>query len=190
MESFPWPALPTAAEETKVAVILPGANYPVEAPLLFWTAQMLTDLGWHVRAVRWKLDDAARRDPYAFTAAAAEMAFADAPPAAARLIAAKSFGTLCIPWAERAAVPGLWLTPILTDPHIRETLARTSKSDLLVGGSNDELWDGGHRNEKNGRFVEIPDADHGLHVRGDWRASVAAQLSALAHIEAFVLRQC
>ena len=114
------------------------------------------------------------------------MAFADAPPAASRLIVAKSFGTLCLPWAERAGVPGLWLTPILTDPHIRDTLATTSKSDLLLGGTKDELWDGGRRDERNGTFVDIPGADHGLQVRGDWRASVAAQSSALDQIENFV----
>lgn len=188
MESFTWPGLRPSTEKTKVAVILPGAKYPVEAPLLFWTAQMLVNLGWHVRAVRWTLDDAARRDPYAYTATAAEMAFADAPPAATRLIVAKSFGTLCLPWAERAGVPGLWLTPILTDPRLRDTLASTSKSDLLLGGTKDELWDGGRRGEKNGTFVEIPGADHGLQLRGNWRSSVAAQSSALDHIENFVLR--
>lgn len=188
MESFPWPGLRTTSEETKVAVILPGAHYPAEAPLLFWIAQLLVDLGWHVQAVRWKLDDAARRDPYAYTAAAAEMAFADSPPATTRLIVAKSFGTLCVPWAERAGVAGVWLTPILTDPLVRDTLATTSKSDLLLGGSRDELWAGGHRGERNGSFIEIPSADHGLQVRGDWRASLAAHSSAVAHVENFVLQ--
>ena len=45
--------------------------------------------------------------------------------AATGLMLAKWFGTLCLRWGERAGVAGLWLTAILTDPHVRDTLANT-----------------------------------------------------------------
>lgn len=186
MESFAWPTSHAASDEPKVAIILPGAAYTVQAPLLFWVAAMLVDFGWHVQAVRWNIDDAARRDPHHFVASAAEQAFADAPPAQDRLIVAKSLGTLCIPWAEETGIAGLWLTPLLTDAQVRATLESTSKHDLLIGGSKDDAWDGGRKKEGAGTYIEIPGADHGLRLPGDWRASLEVHRKVLTHAEDFI----
>ncbi|GAA1347520.1 hypothetical protein [Arthrobacter roseus] len=186
METFAWRGSSANSDQAKVAVLLPGANYPVEAPLLFWVAEMLVGSGWHVQAVRWTLDDAARSEPYEYTANAAQQAIADAPTTETTLIVAKSFGTLCIPWADEADIPGLWLTPILTDEKVRATLAATSRRDVLIGGSRDELWDGGRRDEKASTFIEIAGADHGLQIPGDWGASMDAHRDVVTHAENFV----
>ncbi len=184
MDSFAWRG--SDAAQSKVAVLLPGANYPVEAPLLYWAAQMLVDSGWHVQAVRWVIDDAARSDPYSFASRAAEQAFAEAPPSDTKLIIGKSFGSLCLPWSDEAGIDGVWLTPLLTDGKVRETLASTSRRDLLIGGTEDEAWDGGRRHEKAGTFIEIAGANHRLQIPGAWEASLDAHREALTHIENFV----
>ncbi|MCD4853450.1 hypothetical protein LN996_21730 [Arthrobacter sp. AK01] len=54
-------------------------------------------------------------------------------------IVAKSFSTLPILWAEETRTPGIWLTPLLTDERLRSTICASSKDDLFIGGSLDEL---------------------------------------------------
>lgn len=187
MESFTWAKAPTEnPDETKVAVLLPGSGYPVEGPVLFWVGEMLGSLGWHVQAVRWTPDDSPSVDPHGFAARAAASAFASSPDTHQRLIVAKSFSTLSIPWAENNNVPGIWLTPLLTDSLVRSTIATTSKDDLFVGGSLDKLWDGGRKSERCGTFVEVPGADHSLQIPDDWRASQRAQGEVFERIEKYV----
>ncbi|SEJ40027.1 hypothetical protein SAMN04487917_105329 [Arthrobacter sp. yr096] len=188
MESFTWANTSTDhPEKTKVAVLLPGSGYPVEGPVLFWIGEMLGSLGWHVQAVRWTPDDSPGAAPHEFAANAAEQAFADAPDADQRLIVAKSFSTLCIPWAEKARIPGIWLTPLLTDGSVRITINASSKDDLFIGGSSDGLWDGGRKTESAGTFFEVPGADHSLQISNDWRASQQAQAEVFARVEEFIL---
>jgi len=187
METFLWPGCaPDPQERPRVAVVVPGAGYKVESPLLYWPAELLKDRGWHVRAVRWTDDDEPGADPHGFAARAVEQAFAEAPPAEQRLIVAKSFGTFAIPWADGAHVPAVWLTPILTDDAIRRTLSETTKPDLLIGGSRDRFWVTAGLSGTAATFVEIPDADHSLQVPDDWRASQAAQAQAFTAVERFV----
>ena len=188
MESFTWAKATLAhTEKTKVAVLLPGSGYPVEGPVLFWVGEMLGSLGWHVQAVRWTPEDSPSADAHGFAANAAIQAFADSPDAAQRLIVAKSFSTLCIPWAEEADIPGIWLTPLLTDDRVRSTIRASSKVDLFIGGSEDKLWDGGRKSEGAGTFVEVPGADHSLQIPNDWRASQKAQAEVFARVEEFAL---
>ena len=187
METFAWPAsMPVSAPSTKVAVLLPGSGYKVEFPLLYWPAQMLAGLGWHVQAVRWTDDDEPAPDPHGFAAHVAEYAFAQAPEAAIRLVVAKSFGSLAIPWAEAAGIPAVWLTPLLTDPAVRASVLGSSKEDLFIGGSLDTLWNPAGLGGAAGTFVEIPGTGHSLEVAGDWRASLAAQAQVFNHVRDFV----
>ena len=188
MESFTWAKASTNQPDTnKVAVLLPGSGYPVEGPVLFWVGEMLGALGWHVQAVRWTPDDSPGAAPHEFAANAAEQAFAASPEADHRLIVAKSFSTLCIPWAEEADIPGIWLTPLLTDDRVRSTIGTSSKDDLFIGGSLDKLWDGGRKSETAGTFFEVPGADHSLQIPNDWRSSQQAQAKVFQRMEEFVM---
>ncbi len=135
-----WHSVP--AHPVGRAVILPGGSgYTVDHPLLWWTAQVLAENGWRVVIVRWTIDDAARADPTAFVADAAEHALDLAGPAERTLIVGKSFGTFAVPWAAEQGWPGVWLTPVLTRPEIANALLDSSTPGLLVGGTADELWD-------------------------------------------------
>ncbi|MFJ4267742.1 hypothetical protein ACIPY1_14385 [Paenarthrobacter nicotinovorans] len=188
MKSFTWARAATDNPETnKVAVMLPGSGYPVEGPVLFWIGEMLGAVGWHVQAVKWTPEDSPSANPHEFAAMAAQQAFAESPEAHKRLIVAKSFSTLCIPWAEETLTPGIWLTPLLTDASVRSTIAASPKSDLFIGGSEDKLWDGGRLAETNGTFLEVPGADHSLQIHNDWRASQTAQSEIFERIEEFIV---
>lgn len=188
MKSFTWAnALKDDPKTNKVAVLLPGSGYPVEGPVLFWIGEILDSLGWHVQAVQWTPEDSPGADPHEFAADAAKQAFEASPEAHERLIIAKSFSTLCIPWAEETMTPGIWLTPLLTDDRVRSTIGKTSKHDLFIGGSLDKFWDGGRISETAGIFHEVPGADHSLQIDNDWRASQRAQSRMFEKVEEFVL---
>ena len=82
----------------RVALILPGAGYTVQAPLLYWPILALTEAGWDVWSVDWHadVDDAARQDMQGFVESALATA-EDALPAPPGLVLAKSLGTFALP---------------------------------------------------------------------------------------------
>lgn len=49
-------------------MLVPGAGYKVESPLLFWPAEQLKDRGWQVHGIRWTEDDEPGDDPHGFAA--------------------------------------------------------------------------------------------------------------------------
>lgn len=91
------------------------------------------------------------------------------------MIVAKSLGTHALPWARQHRVPGVWLTPVLTDPLIRSALADAGPEDLAIGGDRDELWLPESLAGTAAHLVTVPGANHSLEIEGDWRASLAAQ---------------
>jgi hypothetical protein len=189
MRSFVWPG--STPSTAKTAVLLPGSGYTVQAPLLYWCANLLRDAGWHVRAVEWTVTDEALRDPTAFVERAVEMAFADAGLAnsrsgsmddlmddaapATRLVVAKSFGTFALPWAIREGVPGVWLTPVLTETALSEALASADATHLAIGGSQDPMWVPESAAGTRATLSTIPGADHRLEVEDGWQASLEVQ---------------
>lgn len=177
MSSYAWSRTDSGSESGahSVAVLLPGAGYTAQAPLLCWCAEMLTELGWHVQAVEWTIHDSAGNDPRTFVEQAVAEAFDSAPRASRRLIVAKSFGTHALSWARRAGIPGVWLTPILTNDAVRQALLGASSADLAIGGEADELWLPEKVAGTDARLISVPEANHSLTIAGDWRRSLAIQ---------------
>jgi hypothetical protein len=186
MTSFAWPGSPQNAG--RVAVILPGQGYSVQRPLLYWAARMLVEQGWHVEAVEWRVTEDALEAPRPFVEAAVAVAFDAAPRAATRLVVAKSFGTHALPWAVDEGVPGVWLTPLLTDPSLASALARGGDAHLAVGGDCDDVWRPAEVGAAGVHTLTVPGADHGLEIAGGWRASARVHLDVLErvarHVEA------
>lgn len=169
-------------------MLLPGSGYTVQAPLLSWCAAMLVDGGWHVQAVEWSMTDAAREQPVAFVERAVEQAFAEAPVQGRCLVVGKSLGTFALPWAVRHGVPGVWLTPVLTDSVVARALDAADASHLAVGGDRDTVWLPGNVASTAARLVTVPGGDHGLMVPGGWRASVEAQTTVIDEVSEHVRR--
>lgn len=174
MKSFMWEG--SNEESSKVAVLLPGGGYTVQAPLLHWCAIMLIEQGWRVQAVEWTISEAARAEPIAFVEAALLTAFEEAPHATERLVVGKSFGSYALPWAVDNGVPGVWLTPILTYLDLREALGRADAGHLAVGGDQDDMWLPEDVAASRSELLTIVGADHALEIGTDWRACVAAQI--------------
>ena len=160
---------------TAVAVILPGARYTAQAPLLYWCSRILEERGWHVHRVDWTIDAEAGGHPHRFVEEAVTRAFASAPTASRRLIVAKSFGSFALPWAVRHGVPGVWLTPVLGDDAVAGALRDAGAEHLAVGGDADAHWRPERAAGTRARLLSITDADHGLEVPAGWSESIAAQ---------------
>jgi len=173
---------------TKVAVLLPGTGYTAQAPLLYWCGALLREAGWHVEVVEWTVTDDDIENPVPFVEYAVSAAFAAAPEATTRLIVAKSFGTFALPWAIENDVPGVWLTPILTDPAVSDALASANSSHLAVGGSRDPMWVPENAEGTNASLATLDDGDHRLEVDAGWQASLDAQYDLLERIAVHVAK--
>ena len=180
MTSYAWARAESA--DAPVAVLLPGVNYSVQAPLLYWCATLLAERGWHVQAVDWSVDDEALAHPLPFVERAVADAFDSCPPSPRRLIVAKSFGTYALPWARREGVAGVWLTPLLTSEPVRRALRDATAADLAVGGDQDAFWQPESVVGTATRLLSVPGAGHALSLPGDWRGSLALQAGILAEI--------
>jgi hypothetical protein len=136
---------------------------------------MLAQNGWHVQAVEWTVDESALSDPRAFVERAVAQAFDVAPPSSRRLIVAKSFGCFALPWARRMGIPGVWLTPVLTDEDVQAALIGAPVGDIAIGGTADALWRPEAIAGSRATVISVPKANHSLAIPGDWRGSLTAQ---------------
>lgn len=169
-------------------LVLPGGGYTVDHPLLFWACQVAAGAGWQVSSLRWR--------PPRWTGAAEMTAFVEqgarvldeaAQPAPMTVVLAKSLGTGAASWASTRGYPGIWLTPLLTVPVVRDALAASTLPRLLIGGTADSLWDSDAAHAVGGEVVEFHGADHALHVGTNWRRSIEVLGQALDRIEGFLM---
>lgn len=177
------PALPSTSSR-RLAVVLPGTGYTARAPLLAWPVAMLRELGWRVEVVEWQPGDTASDDPRGVVERHLRRVGLEVG-GRVDLVVAKSFGTLALPWAVEHGVPGVWLTPVLTEPDVLEALTRASSSHLAAGGGADPMWAPAAGVETRARLITVDGADHGLLV-GDWATSYDAQRGLFAAVDEHV----
>lgn len=173
----------------RVAVLLPGATYTPNHPLLYFARQVLLAHGWSVEEVWWSSDvlDEFQRLGWAATGVvqtsrAALDKVADRNP----LIVGKSLGTLALPLVSEHGWPAIWLTPLLTRPELVDALKTTTGKTLLVGGTADDYWDGKVARSSGHQVLEMQGAHHGLEITGDPSASVRLLGEIVAAMETFV----
>ncbi|MDT0210832.1 hypothetical protein [Curtobacterium sp. BRD11] len=168
------------ATTTPLVLVLLGAGYGQQAPLLWWTRAIAAQHGVEVVAPAWTVDAAAKDDPVAFVERQVAGALDGRRP---DLVVAKSFGCSALPWAVRHDVDGVWLTPVLTDPAVVAALAAAGTGSLAVGGSADPMWLPSAVGTTRAGLHTVDGADHALEVRGDWRGSQRLQAEVLALVD-------
>ncbi|WP_432492816.1 alpha/beta fold hydrolase [Kineococcus gypseus] len=149
-----------------MATVLPGRGYSCEAPLLHYTRLLLRTRGWTVRTVRWPIPPT----PEQLLDLAPDLL--DAMHARTHLVVAKSLSTRLLPLAVQRDLPGIWLTPLLREPAVRDAAERASAPTLLIGGTADPYWDPDTARRSGQQVVEVTGADHSMEIAGDLDASL------------------
>jgi hypothetical protein len=166
----------TAPSSAPLVLLLPGGGYGQQAPLLWWSRAIAVEHGVEAVAVSWTVDAAAADDPVEFVERAVVGALDGRTP---DLVVAKSFGSYALPWAVRHGVPGMWLTPVLSEAVVAAALTEAGDDSLAVGGSADPMWLPSAVGTTRAGLHTVDGADHALEVRGDWRRSQRLQAGVL-----------
>lgn len=160
------------------AVILPGANYGPDAPLLWFARKSALSNGRNVVAVRDSFDRSG--DPQAWVEQRALAALAQTGTDPYPVLIAKSLTTLTTGLAAGRSLPSVWLTPLVANGHPMSSavvagLVAATAPCLLVGGTADESWDGSiARSVRAAEVLEIDGGDHVLEVPGNARLTFEA----------------
>jgi pimeloyl-ACP methyl ester carboxylesterase len=159
-------------------VLIPGAMLGPHQPLLNYTWLAGRARGAEAYNVEWPAD----RPSFADSAAAAGWVIGRIAavlatfPISRPVLVGKSLGTYAAAVAAEHGLPGIWHTPLLSDPECVAALRRARAPCMLIGGTADALWDGELARTLTPHVVEIPGADHGMIVVGEPLARSAAVL--------------
>jgi catechol 2,3-dioxygenase-like lactoylglutathione lyase family enzyme len=172
-------------------ILLPGANYPTTAPLLWFAREAALAAGRNVLAVIDSRDGSG--DPQRWAEERAEAAIRHLGDGPRPILVAKSITSLAAPLAARLGLPAVWLTPLINDAGasvakaVAAGLSGASAPFLLIGGSADPSWDGVRaRSFERALVLEIADADHALQVPGDVNRSIDALRSVSTAVSDFI----
>ena len=159
-------------DAARTAIALPGAML-AGMPALWYAFEPLFAEGWRIILVWDEFLDYSQ-DPWEWTRARAEAAAAHAGEVS--LVLGKSLTTRAAAVAAERRWPAVWLTPLLTDPESVESIRGRTAPALLVGGTEDPLWDGVVARGLCDDVLELEGADHGL-ARTDQAALIAAAVT-------------
>jgi len=167
-------------------VLLPGAAYSAQAPLLWFARRAALDAGRNVLAVVDTYDRELDALAWVEQRTHAALAFThDRDPRPALIT--KSLTSLASSIAARDRLPAVWLTPLIAAGHeltgtVVTGLQAAAAPRLLIGGTADPSWDGTvARSFRDAEILELDGADHGLEV-----ADLAASAANLATIAAAI----
>jgi hypothetical protein len=139
------------------AIVLPGAMLG-GMPLNAFVIAPLVNEGWRVVQVWDEYDGSIERYEWPLSRARAALDYAGE----AALLSGKSAGSLATALAADHGLAGIWTTPLLEDPACADGLRRRTQPALLIGGTEDEAWNGRLARELGDEVLELPGGDHGL----------------------------
>jgi hypothetical protein len=179
----------------RLALLIPGAGYSTDRPLLHFAAAVFEKHGWRTLPVRWRTPVPARGpDLAAWFTTLRSYAVGEVTPVldeqtAPRIaLVGKSLGSFAAAPAADRGLPGIWLTPPLRDTELAADLRRATAPFLLAGGAADRAWDSAVAHRFGGPVFEAPGADHGLELPGQPLASVDILRDLTAAMDDFVER--
>lgn len=173
---------------SRCVVLLPGAWYATQAPLLWFARSAAQSRGWEVVEQRDLLGEEPG-DPLAWARGKAERALEQAGDADTVAVIGKSLASAAAGLAADRGLPAAWLTPLLTEDRVVDALSRASAPTLLVGSTADPTWDSSRIPDNDAiEVLELEGLDHGLEVPGDPIGSLEALTSVTERVGAFLER--
>jgi pimeloyl-ACP methyl ester carboxylesterase len=160
-------------DPARTAIVLPGAMLN-GMPAVWYAFEGLHAAGWRIVLVWDEFLDRSQ-DSWEWSRARAEAAAAYAGDVS--LIIGKSLTTRACTVAAERDWRAVWLTPLLVDDETIEALRRRTAPALLVGGTEDPMWDSAVARELSDDVLELEGADHGL-ARTDQAPLVADAVAA------------
>ena len=177
-------------------VTIPGMGYTADAPLLWFARCAALQAGWSVTDLAW--DDVGKADirTEEGTAEALELVHRNVSEAlgvhqaATTVLVAKSLGTLAMGLAAERGLSGVWLTPVnkadIPGGRYEAKVVRDlTGPQLFVAGTADRGWDRSAIPEVH-RVLEIPGANHAMHIDGDVLASLDVLREVTEEVSAFL----
>jgi pimeloyl-ACP methyl ester carboxylesterase len=176
------------ATRDRAAVLAPGGGYSADGPLLMYAALAVTRRGGHAHAITWP---SSRPQPDNNSWVVAQVSAAIDEVTAATgittpVVIGKSLGSMAAPLAADRGLAAVWFTPLLTDEPTVAALRRGTAPALLIGGTDDEYWDGGIARSITPYVAEIERADHRMFVPGELATSAAVLGQVMTAVERFL----
>ncbi|MEH7503949.1 hypothetical protein V7152_18370 [Neobacillus drentensis] len=189
-----------------ICIMLPGLGYTTQRPLFHYATSMclnnIVDI-LHINynfvknehfaklsneeQVRWMYED---------VKAVAEEILKGTNYSQSFLLS-KSIGTIpmAIEWVNKNFLQnpfGIWLTPLLKDDNVYNTLLITELPSLCVIGDRDHHFIEGRvtslKNNDHISTVIIPNADHSLEIQGNVSASIDAVKTIIEAVQEFIVK--
>jgi hypothetical protein len=179
------------SESPRVAVVAPGGMYGPNVPLLMYAASAAEARGARIERITWNPPSQADRGTSDWVLGQVAPVLdhvSVSSPGAVPILIGKSLGTTAAVLAAERELPAIWLTPLLTTPEVVKALRVATAPFLLVGGTEDRHWDGALAVELSPHVLEVPGADHGMHVPGPLAESAVVLGRVATTVEDFLDR--
>jgi predicted alpha/beta-hydrolase family hydrolase len=137
----------------QLAIVYPGYAYRCDGPLLWYPTRILLSLGADVLWVEYPYDNqpewegSEHRMEWLSEDSTAAFALATKRRAYGRVtLIGKSLGTIAMgkilaSGSAARDVRGVWMTPVLTDPDLRQVMEEARNPSLIIIGSADHYYD-------------------------------------------------
>lgn len=170
----------------RLALLIPGAGYSPDRPLLHFARAVLRRHGWSTRQLWWPTRPPADPDGRPDWVNAQVAAALQGERADTVLLVGKSLGTMAATTAAARGLPAIWLTPLLDQPWLVQQLRRATAPTLLVGGTADSMWLPDVARGLAHPLLELPGADHDLETDDDPVHSAELLTRITARMDLFV----
>lgn len=191
-------------ETSHVAIVLPGAGYTCDMPLLYYSVLTMLDAGADVLQVEYaynrqpdfrEIPDAEREQWIAADATAARDAALREAPYTQMTFIGKSIGTramgcLLATNPHPADVHAVWLTPLLRNDRLRAQIREHGSPSLFVIGTADPHYDASLladvQEATGGDAIVVQGGDHSLEIAGNTPKSLDAIVQTIHALATFV----
>lgn len=181
-------------DSEKLAVVLPGAGYTAQAPLLYYSTSLFVQKGYDVLHVNYSYTQEELQ------ALGAEGLSQDAkavinhvsPSYQSMAFCAKSLGTLALTHIIHSYEPefNIWLTPLLQREEVYHSLLDTPYKGFVVIGDQDPCFINDRFNNLHKinplETLLVQGADHGLEIKGNPTESINILQDYMTKLDTFI----